>query len=92
MFFPKSLSSYKIPGLYYTYIHCDLENRKINVYKEYDCGGEVASYSCDIPDDLTHTGSTNTINVLPQITFIVQNSCSKSIRNFFHCLILSQIL
>lgn len=39
-------------GLYYTYIHCDLESRKLNVYKEYNCGGEVASYSCDIPDRL----------------------------------------
>lgn len=39
-------------GLYYTYIHCDLKNRKLNVYKEYDCGGEVASYVCDIPDEL----------------------------------------
>lgn len=37
-------------GLYYTYIHCDLENRKLNVYKEYDCGGEVASCECNIPN------------------------------------------
>lgn len=39
-------------GIYYTYIHCDLENKKLNVYKEYDCGGEVASYNCDIPNGL----------------------------------------
>lgn len=39
-------------GLYYTWIHCDLENLKLNIYKEYDCGGEVASYNCDIPTDL----------------------------------------
>lgn len=42
-------------GLYYVWIHCDLENRKFNLYKEYNCGGEVASYHCDIPDKLIET-------------------------------------
>ena len=39
-------------GLYYTWIHCDLENLKLNIYKEYECGGEVVSYNCDIPAHL----------------------------------------
>lgn len=39
-------------GFYYTYIHCDLENKRLNVYKEDGCGGEVASYECDIPKNL----------------------------------------
>lgn len=38
--------------LYYTWIHCDLENLKLNIYKEYECGGEVVSYNCDIPAHL----------------------------------------
>lgn len=42
-------------GLYYTYVHCDLANGILNIYKEYDCGGEIASYKCNIPKELIET-------------------------------------
>lgn len=36
-------------GLYYTYIHFTKD--KVRVYKEYECGGEVDSFSMDIIKD-----------------------------------------
>ena len=39
-------------GLHCVYVHCYLVDRKLSIYKEYECGGYVDSYECDIPDDL----------------------------------------
>lgn len=39
-------------GLHNVYVHCDLENKMLSIYKEYECGGYVDSYECNIPEDL----------------------------------------
>lgn len=38
--------------LYTTWIHVDLINNTLNIYKEYSCGGYIASESTSIPEDL----------------------------------------
>lgn len=35
--------------MYYVWIHCDFINKEINIYKEYDCGGEIHSNKNEIP-------------------------------------------
>lgn len=43
-------------GLYYTYIH--FTSNTVRVYKEYECGGKVDSFSMDIiEDDIENTNA-----------------------------------
>lgn len=39
-------------GQYTTWIHVDLDKNIVNIYKEYGCGGYVASESTSIPDEI----------------------------------------
>lgn len=51
-------TSFLVDKSYYTYIHVDLKNKILNIYKEFDCGGEVESYTTNIPETIIEEDDT----------------------------------
>lgn len=39
--------------IYTLWINVSLKDRKVYFYDEYDCGGEISSYTSKIPDDIS---------------------------------------